>query len=114
MTADEFRRLALQIPGGVESGHMGHPDFRLNGRVFASLGYPDSGYGMVKLSPEQQEAFLQEAPTVCRPCAGAWGKHGATSLRLDLMEADLLRAVLDLASKNVLAKRKAGKGRPAQ
>lgn len=77
MTADQFRSLALGISGAFESAHMGHPDFRLGGNVFASLGYPDDDHGMVKLTPEQQRAFLQQAPGVFDPCAGGLGACGS-------------------------------------
>ena len=59
MTAEQFRRLALALPDTAESAHMRHPDFRVNGKIFATLGYPDSGWGMVKLTPEQQEVFVR-------------------------------------------------------
>ena len=58
MTADDFRRLALELPGASEMSHMGHPDFRLGGKIFATLGYPDASWGMVKLTPEQQAAWI--------------------------------------------------------
>ena len=99
MTADKFRSLALEIPGAIESAHMNHPDFRINGRVFASLGYPDDDHRMVKLTPEQQRAFLKNAPGVFEPCAGAWGKQGSTSVALAAAKVDLLRAALEAASK---------------
>ena len=76
MTADRFRSLALEISGAIESSHMNHPDFRIGGKIFASLGYPDDEHGMVKLTPEQQLNFLRKAPSVFNPCAGAWGKQG--------------------------------------
>jgi hypothetical protein len=82
MTADKFRSLALEISGAIESSHMNHPDFRIDGKVFASLGYPDDDHGMVKLTPEQQRIFLKKAPSVFEPCAGAWGKQGSTSVDL--------------------------------
>jgi hypothetical protein len=103
MTANKFRSLALEISGALESSHMDHPDFRIGGKIFASLGYPDDEYGMVKLTPEQQRAFLKKAPSVFDPCAGAWGKRGATSVCLRLAPVGLLRAALDAASKNVNA-----------
>src|SRR4249920_1735793 len=71
MTADQFRSLALEISGAIESSHMNHPDFRIDGKVFASLGYPDDDHGMVKLTPEQQRGLLKKAPSVFDPCAGA-------------------------------------------
>ncbi len=84
---------------------MNHPDFRIGERIFASLGYPDDGYGMVKLTPEQQMSFLKKAPRVFAPCAGAWGKQGSTSVCLAAANVDLLRTVLEAASKNVGAKK---------
>ena len=108
MTADKFRSLALEIPGAEASSHMNHPDFRVGGRIFASLGYPDNEHGMVKLSPEQQRTFLRQAPDVFAPCAGAWGKRGATSLDLAAVSVPLAREVLELASKNVCPKNRKG------
>ena len=106
MTADRFRSLALEIPGAIESTHMRHPDFRIGGRIFATLGYPDDDHGMVKLTPEQQRIFLRKAPNVFSPCAGAWGKQGSTSVYLAAAKVELLRTALEAASKNVVAKRK--------
>ena len=106
MTADKFRSLALEIPGAIESSHVDHPDFRIGGKVFASLGYPDDDHGMVKLTPEQQRTFLAKAPGVFTPCAGAWGKRGSTSVDLAVAKIDVLRAALEVASKNVTAKKK--------
>jgi len=101
MTASKFRSLALEIPGALESSHMDHPDFRIGGKVFATLGYPDDEHGMVKLTPEQQRTFLKKAPNVFEPCAGTWGKRGATSVHLRNAHVELLRAALDTASRNV-------------
>jgi hypothetical protein len=106
MTADRFRSLALEVSGAIESSHMNHPDFRIGGRIFASLGYPDDDHGMVKLTPEQQRHFLKKAPGVFTPCAGAWGKQGATSVDLAPATVELLRPALKAASKNVASKRK--------
>ncbi len=80
---------------------MDHPDFRISGRIFASLGYPDDEHGMVKLTPEQQRTFLKKAQGVFDSCAGTWGKRGATSVCLRSAPVDLLRAALNAASKNV-------------
>jgi hypothetical protein len=104
MTVDKFRSLALAIPGATESAHMNHPDFRIGGKIFASLGYPDDQHGMVKLTAEQQCMFLTKAPSVFAPCTGAWGKRGATNVHLPPAKVDLLRAALTAASKNVSAK----------
>src|SRR5687767_7486030 len=106
MTADKFRSLALEIPGAIESSHMNHPDFRIEGRIFASLGYPDDDHGMVKLTPEEQQIFLKKAPKVFAPCAGAWGRQGSTSVHLAAAKVDLLRTALEAASKNVGSKRR--------
>lgn len=106
MTVDNLRKLALEIPGAIESSHMNHPDFRIEGKVFASFGYPDDRHGMVKLTPEQQRTFLKEASDVFEPCAGAWGKQGYTSVDLAVAKVDLLRAALQAASKNVASKKK--------
>lgn len=106
MTADKFRSLALEISGAIESSHMDHPDFRIEGRIFASLGYPDNDHGMVKLTPVEQRTFLKKAPKVFAPCAGAWGRQGSTNVHLAAAKVDLLRAALEAASKNVASKRK--------
>jgi hypothetical protein len=106
MTADKFRSLALEISGASESSHMSHPDFRVDGKIFASLGYPDDEHGMVKLTPEQQRTFQRKAPSVFEPCAGAWGKQGATSIDLAAANVALVRAALDAASKNISTKNK--------
>ena len=82
MTTDEFRKMALKIPTAVERSHMNHPDFRVAGKIFASLGAPDESWGMVKLTPEQQRAFIEKAPEVFKPCSGAWGRQGATNVYL--------------------------------
>jgi hypothetical protein len=106
MTADKFRSLALGIPGAVESAHMGHPDFRIAGKIFATLGYPDERSGMVKLTPAQQREFLQCSPDVFTPCSGAWGRQGATQVNLKPARVALIREALDAAWQNVNAKLK--------
>jgi len=101
MTAEEFRAAALKVPGAIEAAHMNHPDFRVNGKIFASLGYPDDGWGMVKLTPTQQRAFLKESPKLFAPCAGAWGKAGATSVHLASAKKRVLGKALRAASGNI-------------
>jgi hypothetical protein len=78
MTAKEFRALLLAVPGAVESSHMQHPDFRLGGRVFATLGYPDAKHGMLKVTPEEQAVLVAAEPEVFAPASGAWGRGGST------------------------------------
>jgi hypothetical protein len=101
MTTAEFRVAALKVPGATEAAHMNHPDFRVNGKIFASLGYPDDGWGMVKLTPAQQRAFRKEAPEIFSPCAGAWGKSGATSVHLASARKHILNKALRTASQNI-------------
>jgi hypothetical protein len=103
MNAEEFGAAALKVPGAIESAHMNHPDFRVNGKIFASLGYPDDGWGMVRLPPEQQRAFMKEAPETFSPCAGAWGKQGATSVDLASAKKRVLGKALHAAAQNILA-----------
>lgn len=101
MTADTFRKQALAIPGSVELEHGGHPDFRLNGRVFASLGAPSEEWGMVKLTPEQQAAFMARGPKVFHPCPGAWGRQGYTNVLLAPASVTTLRPALAAAAENM-------------
>src|SRR6266481_10118436 len=82
MTANDFRRLALSFPETSEKSHMDHPDFRVAGKLFATLGYPDKDHAMVKLTPLEQEMFVKAQPSVFNPCAGAWGRRGCTNVRL--------------------------------
>src|SRR6266404_6216389 len=106
MTADTFRKMALEYPHTVESAHMNHPDFRVDGKIFATLGSPDEGWGMVKLTPEQQQSFVRKEPEVFNPCSGAWGRGGATNVHLASATSKVLRAAMDCAFQNVIAKKK--------
>ena len=106
MTAQKFRELALANPGAIESEHMGHPDFRIGGKIFASLGYPDETRGMVKLTPEQQKVAVGGAPEVFEPCAGGWGRGGSTSVHLAAARVPLLRAALKTAAANLKSARR--------
>ena len=101
MTVDDFRRIALGIPGALESTHMAHPDFRVRGRIFATLAYPTQAWGMVKLTPEQQRAFVLAAPSAFVPVKGAWGEKGATSVRLAAAPEELVHEALLAASGNI-------------
>ena len=94
MTAIEFRTMALGLPEASENKHMSHPDFRVAGRIFATLGYPRRGWGMVKLTPIEQGMFLRAHPGVFEPCAGAWGRRGATSVRLKAARKHTVRRAL--------------------
>lgn len=101
MTEDGFRRIALGFPEAVESAHMGHPDFRVNKKIFATLRYPDAGWGMVKLTPEQQRRAMEAEPDAFVPCAGAWGRQGATHVKLRAVKKGALQRALTLAWRNV-------------
>jgi predicted DNA-binding protein (MmcQ/YjbR family) len=101
MTADEFRRLALQMDGATEGAHMGHPDFRANGRIFATL-YPDNERGMVQLKPEQQADFLLVDQSAFAPASGAWGRQGSTTVQLALVNEDTLGEAMTLAWQNTV------------
>jgi hypothetical protein len=105
MTIDHFRRMALEIPTAVEQSHMNHPDFRIAGRIFASLGVPDENWGMIKLTPEQQRTFIEKTPEVFKPSSGAWGRQGYTNVYLPAATATIVRAALDAAAKNVAGKK---------
>lgn len=105
MTPDGFRRLALELPEAVESAHMGHPDFRVGGRIFATLGCPDAGWGMVKLDPDQQEAFTRSHPAVFAPVPGGWGQRGATRVALGAARAGVVRDALFEAWRYVAPKK---------
>lgn len=84
---------------------MNHPDFRVGGKIFATLG-PGGTWGMVKLTPEQQQSFINRAPTIFDPCSGTWGLRGATEVRLESAERAIVRAALETAWQNVTAKLK--------
>jgi hypothetical protein len=96
-TPEHFRRIALSFEGAEESSHMKHPDFRVNGKVFATLAYPDESFGMVGLFPEQQQDFIQLAPDAFQPASGAWGRGGSTLVKLDAVSDDLLETALAAA-----------------
>ena len=96
MTSDEFRKMALKIPAAVERSHMNHPDFRIAGKIFASLGVPDENWGMVKLTPEQQRTFIEKAPELFSPSSGAWGRQGSTNVYLAVGESDASCALLSI------------------
>jgi hypothetical protein len=81
-TPADFRRLALALPQTEQRRHMNHPDFRVAGKIFATLGYPNKAHGMVKLTPAQQEEFVAAHPAAFSPVAGAWGRQGCTNVLL--------------------------------
>src|SRR5882672_1154740 len=104
LTSNDFRRLALSLPEAVESAHMDHPDFRVGGKIFATLGYPEKGYCMVKLTPDQQALFARAEPAMFEPAKGAWGKGGATCTWLETAQPKPLEAALIAAWRNTAPK----------
>ena len=100
MTANEFRRLALSLPDAIEAAHMGHPDFRVSGRIFATLGYPRAGFGVVMLTPEQQELFVRTEPKTFTPVPGGWGRQGSTRVALRTAKKSAVREALQVAWSN--------------
>src|SRR4029077_7318049 len=97
MTANDFRTLALSLPDATESAHMDHPDFRVGGKIFATLGYPDASWAMVALPPVDQDLFIQADPLAFIPVKGAWGKQGATNVRLSKAKKALVKRALSNA-----------------
>ena len=97
MDADDFRRIALSLEGAHESSHMGKPDFRVGGRIFATLASEHQGYGNLMLMPGQQATFVQELPKVFVPIAGGWGRMGMTHIRLPAASEDVLAGALRTA-----------------
>jgi hypothetical protein len=110
VTADDFRRIALGLRGASESAHMGHPDFRINGRIFATL-HQDQQSGMVKLTPREQRDVLRAAPAAFTPERGAWGLQGCTAVRLDAVDEETLGEALTLAARGAAAKPARGPNR---
>lgn len=106
MTEDDFRDIALALDGAVEGAHMGHPDFRANGRIFASL-HANDVTGMVALTPAQQAEFLRDHPAMFEPSSGAWGRQGATNVTLGAARTAAVRSAMLLAWQNVMEKPRA-------
>ena len=97
MTPNDFRKLALSLADAIESAHMDHPDFRVGGKIFATLGYPDASWAMVALPPVDQDLFIQADPLAFIPVKGAWGKQGATNVRLGKAKKALVKRALESA-----------------
>jgi hypothetical protein len=104
VTPEDFRRIALTLPDAVEASHMGHPDFRVGKKIFATLGYPDATSAMVKLTPEQQSVLVAAEPKVFVPVPGGWGRGGATNVRLKAADSVTLKSALAMAWGNVAPK----------
>src|SRR5919198_439781 len=105
MTPRKFRELALSFPETIESAHMRHPDFRVGGKIFATLGYPNQDSAMVKLSPDAQKEFVRTGPAIFKPVKGAWGRQGATNIYLPTAMTNIVREALTAAWRNTAPKR---------
>ena len=114
MTPNQFRRIALSLPDAAEGAHMGHADFRVGGKIFATLGHPDAAYGMVQLKPDQQALLVETSPKVFTPVPGGWGRGGSTHVRLAAADAKTLKNALTIAWKNRAWTNHAPKALPAR
>src|SRR5579862_8318953 len=99
MNASDFRRIALRLEGAEEGSHMGAADFRVGGRIFATLAAEKQGYGNLMLTPTMQEEFVRELPEVFLPIPGGWGRMGSTHIRLAEASEDVLAGALRAARK---------------
>jgi len=112
MNTADFRRIALSLEGAEEGSHMGSPDFRVGGRIFATLASQSQGYGNLMLTPEQQGMFIEERPELLLPIAGGWGRMGSTHIRLAVANEDVLEGALRTAWKLRIEKnKKSGKAK---
>ena len=114
LTAKDFRRIALSLEGAEEASHMGHPDFRVGGRIFATLAAVDNGLGNLMLDPEQQKAFVDELPEIFLPVPGGWGRNGATHMRLAAATEDVVHGALQVAWKLRIQKNAKAVSKPAK
>lgn len=105
MTPEEFRRIALSFPGAIERSHMDHPDFRVAGRIFATLW---KGDGVLALKPEQQARIVKSDPDAYSPVKGGWGRRGATVVHLEAADNDSVRSAMSVAWRNRAQRNKAG------
>lgn len=110
MTVDDFRRIALSLEGAVESSHRGAPDFRVGGRIFATLASQQQGFGNLMLTPEAQAEFTADRPDAYLPIAGGWGRMGMTHVRLAAVDEDDLTGAIRTAWHLRVNKNRAGSG----
>ena len=105
MTAAQFQEMALSFPEAVEAAHMGHPDFRVAGRIFATLGYQNEGRGVLLLSPEEQQEIIGQYPKMFEPVPGGWGRRGSTQVVLARITQPVLEAAMRKAWQRKAPKR---------
>ena len=111
MTPSDFRRIALSLEGAEEGSHMGAADFRVGGRIFATLASVKEGYGNLMITPELQAEFIAERPDLFLPVHGGWGRNGVTHIRLALADEDTLHGALFTAWKLRVEKNKKPTGK---
>jgi len=99
MTGARFRKIALSLPGAEEGSHFGNADFRVGGKIFATLGLEKEGYGVLSLTPEEQAGMVTDEPEIFSPVPGGWGKKGSTRVRLAKVTPEILEAALRVAWK---------------
>jgi hypothetical protein len=104
LTPKQFRQLALTFPEAEERSHMRHPDFRVAGKIFATLAYPDKSFAMVKLTPEQQAELTHDHPKIFTPVPGGWGRQGSTHIHLKFAKKTIVRQALEAAWRNTAPK----------
>jgi hypothetical protein len=105
MTAEQFRAIALSFSEAIEAAHMGHPDFRVGGKIFATLGYANDGRGVLLLSPEEQQEVISQHPEMFEPVPGGWGRRGSTQVLLKQVTRPVLEAAMRKAWKRKAPKR---------
>ena len=108
MTGKDFRRIALSLPEAVEGAHMGHADFRVGGKIFATLAYEKEGYGTLLLTPDEQAGMVTDEPHIFSPVTGGWGRQGATRVNLAKVKPDVLEGALRTAWRRRAPKRLTG------
>ena len=105
MTPEMFRKLALQLPEACEGEHMNHVDFRVDGKIFATLGYPTVEFAVILLSPAAQASFVRADPDTFSPVKGGWGRRGSTHVRLRAADRSIVESALQIAWKSKAPKR---------
>jgi hypothetical protein len=104
MSADEFREIALSLPEAIEAAHVNHPDFRVRGKIFATMGFPDEAWAVVKLTPDQQQEIVARDPDMFQPVKGGWGRRGYTQIVLPKARTVMVRKAVTIAWHNVAPK----------
>lgn len=105
MTPEQFRKAALAFPEATEGAHMAHPDFRVGGKIFATLGYPDAEHAVVMLTPEDQKYFVHAHGAAFAPVRGSWGRSGSTAIELSAADVTVVGAALEAAWRRRAPKR---------